>query len=69
MCLSAAEVSPLCDECFWKLNNLGKDEEFEPCETCKKFLKHYCDCCMTYKPDEIVEESLCRECRQEFDIE
>ena len=69
MCLGAADVNPLCDECFAKEKNLKHGEEFEPCDECKEYMRHYCDCCMTYKPDEIVDEGLCRECRREFNIE
>jgi len=65
MCLSADDVNPLCDECFWKLKHLKENEKFEPCEDCMKFLEHYCECCMTYKSDEIMKEGLCKKCRGE----
>ena len=69
MCLSADELNPLCDDCFVRQKALKAGERFEPCEACKKYLKHYCSCCMVYKPGEVTEEGLCRKCRQEFDIE
>lgn len=68
MCLTAADVSPLCDECFSRLRELPEGQEFEMCDECKKFMVHYCEYCMTYKGDEIIEEGICRECRKELDF-
>ncbi len=65
MCIGADEVNPLCDECFAKLKYLKNGEEFEPCEHCKKSLEHYCECCMTYKKDEMMENGCCKKCRGE----
>lgn len=65
MCLSADEVNPLCDECFAKLKHLAKDKEFEPCDSCKRFLEHYCQCCMTYKKDEIMKDGCCKQCSEQ----
>ena len=64
MCLAADEVNPLCDECFAKYKYLSTDK-FEPCESCKKYLEHYCECCMTYRKDETMEGGCCKECRGE----
>ena len=66
MCLSADETNPLCDECFAKLKS-GK--KFEMCPECLEYMKHYCSYCMTYKPDEIMKEGLCSECRWELNVE
>lgn len=62
MCLSADEVNPLCDECFAREKHLKNEEEFEPCEECKKYLKDFCWCCMCSVPGE-VEDGICGECR------
>ena len=65
MCLRADEVNPLCDECFAKYKHLPPDKDLEICDSCKKYLEHYCDCCMTYNKDEIMEGGCCKECRGE----
>ena len=65
MCLAADEVNPLCDECFAKSKQLPADAELELCNSCKKYLEHYCECCMTYKKDERMDGGCCKLCRGE----
>ena len=65
MCLSADEVNPLCDECVARYKRLSVNRELEVCEECKKFLEHYCECCMTYKKDEIIKDGCCRQCSEQ----
>ena len=69
MCLHQDEYNPLCDDCFAKLKYLPAGEEFtdeDMCEDCREFMQHYCDCCMNYKEDEIVEDGLCKECMEQW---
>ena len=61
MCLSADEVTPLCDECFAKEK---LPQNFEPCEKCNESLKHFCGCCLVHRPDG-VEDGCCKECREQ----
>ena len=65
MCLSADEVKPLCDKCVAKHRRLPTDREFEVCENCKGVLEHYCQCCMTYKKDEIIKDGCCQQCSEQ----
>ena len=68
MCLSADETNPLCDDCFAKLKYLPAGKEFtdeDMCPDCRRDMKHYCSCCMTYKKDEIVEGGCCKQCREQ----
>ena len=59
MCLTADEVSHLCDACLAKqrLSN----EQIEPCDLCKKSLEHYCQCCTTHSPVKVI-DGCCKEC-------
>ena len=65
MCLSADEVKPLCNKCLAKYGHLQADREIEVCDSCKKFLEHYCQCCMTYKKDEIIKDGCCQQCGEQ----
>ncbi len=69
MCLSADETNPLCDECFAKEKSLGSNfTDKDMCTDCRRVMKHYCSCCMTYKKDEIVEDGCCKECRKPMKV-
>jgi hypothetical protein len=64
MCLSAGDVNPLCDECFEKEQDAGKDVEL--CSSCKELMTRYCWCCMTAyntKEEAQIEEGACLKCR------
>lgn len=66
MCLSAADVNPLCDDCFAKERDGEIGSEDDLCESCRAMLKCYCYCCMTMysTPEEGgFEDGICRECR------
>lgn len=67
MCLSAADVNPLCDECFAKEREGLIGDESDLCDECRKMLKCYCACCMTlYKSREeggFEDGDLCKNCR------
>ena len=68
MCLNTDKSHPLCDECLARLKSLPADGEFtyeDMCEDCRDLMQHSCDCCMSYKGDEIVEDGLCKECREQ----
>ena len=65
MCLSADKVKPLGDKCLAKHRHLQADREIEVCDSCKKFLEHYCQCCMTYKKDEIIKDGCCQQCSEQ----
>ena len=69
MCLHQDEYNPLCDDCFAKLKHLPAGKEFtddDMCDVCREFMKHYCNCCMSYNEDEIVEEGMCKECMEQW---
>ena len=71
MCKNADETNPLCDECFAKLKSLPADKAFtdeDMCEDCRTVTKHYCSCCSTLQKDEIDEDGLCKDCRDEFGV-
>ena len=69
MCLSADEVNPLCDECFWKLKHLSANEELKDedlCDDCRSLPNHYCFCCerdqMFFDEDLGIIDGICKHC-------
>ena len=70
MCLSAADVNPLCDECFEKTQNTkiinGKEEEVKLCPSCEELMTRFCGCCDTVydtKEEANLIDGVCKACR------
>ena len=68
MCLNAADVNPLCDECFAKEKAGLIKEDGDLCDECRELMARTCWCCnrsFTTAESGGVKNGACKECRDD----